>query len=131
MGRPKGSRNKPKDMNGGATGAALETPGPGHNGLSNDDLQALFWQHKRAYVDALARKKDVDAKFKNVCKTAKLGEGAVEDIKTAIDLETEEGEAKISDQLKRILRVSRWADDVVQNKKSSRRRHGLDWRGQT
>lgn len=111
MRQQKGSRNKTRDTNGSPAKAVPTSPGLGHNCLSDDDLQALFWQHKRAYVEALARKKDADAKFKNVCKTAKaeLGDGSVEDIKTAIELETEEGEARISDRLKRVLRVSRWA----------------------
>lgn len=111
MGRQKGNRNRTKNTTGIAADVDATAPGPGHNGLSDDDLQALFWQHKRAYGEALARKKEADAKFKNACKTAKaeLGDGAVDDIKTAIELETEEGEAKISDRLRRILRVSRWA----------------------
>lgn len=110
MGRPQGSKNKPKSTaNSGAT-AASETPGPGHNSLSDVDLQALFGQHKQAYEKALAKKKTADAEFKNACKRAKaeLGDEAVADIKTAIEIETEEGEAKVKARIELQLRVLRW-----------------------
>lgn len=94
-----------------------EAPGPGHNvgTLDDDQLQALTWQHKKAYQAALAVKKDGDAKFKNACKLAKaeLGDGAVDDIKTLIELETEEGETKISDRVQHMLRVARWAGSKI------------------
>jgi ribosome modulation factor len=89
-----------------------EDGGIGHNSgeLTDDQRQALFFQHKRHYENALADKKTTDADFKNVCKRAKaeLGPSAVAEIKDAILLDTEEGEAQIKADIERKLRVARW-----------------------
>ena len=87
------------------------TPPPAtHNGLSDDDLQVLTFQHKRAYEGALALKKKHDADFKNVCKKAKaeLGKNAVETIKIMIELETDEGELEIKGRIERAMQAARW-----------------------
>lgn len=78
--------------------------------LNDEQLQALFFQHKNLIGAALAVKKKSDADFKNACKKAKaeLGAGAVEDIKLAAELDTDEGAAKLRDRINRQLRVSRW-----------------------
>lgn len=92
------------------TGTGQPPPALGHNQMSDDDSAVLFFQHKKSYVAALAKKKETDAAFRNVAKLAKaeLGEGAVADIKTAIELESEEGEAKIKGVIEAQLRVARW-----------------------
>lgn len=104
MGRPKGSKNKPKIIH------TDPPPAPGHNALTDEQMQALFFQNKRSYEAALAVKKKADADLKNVCKRAKsdLGEGAVERIKYALELETEEGEAKLKARITRQIEVARW-----------------------
>lgn len=109
MGRTPGSRNKKPTLatqNGEAT-----KPAPlGHNQLSDDETAKLFFQHKRAYSAALDTKKVAAAKFLETCKLAKaeLGAGVVADIKTALELESEEGEAKIKAAIEAQLRVARW-----------------------
>lgn len=102
-GRPKGSKNKPK---------VIETsPGAGHNsGLTGDQLQALTLQHKAKYQKSLAAKKEADAAFRNICKQAKaeLGEDAIDDIKLAIELDSEEGQARLKADMERRARVAAW-----------------------
>lgn len=104
--------------NGGAeeNGADEEAEhGPGHNSaapreLTDDERASLTFTHKRAYTLALAVKKKADADLKNVCKLAKaeLGDDAVPDIKSIIELETEEGEAKLKAEVERRIKVARW-----------------------
>lgn len=112
MARPKGSKNKPKE-NGEAEGGGeqqQQTPGPGHNALTDDKLQALTFQHKRKFEAALASKKKADADFKNACKLAKAecGDDAVDLIKDLIALEDAEGEATLKTRIERQLRAARW-----------------------
>lgn len=114
-GRPPGSGNKKKGDKPEEVPSA-PTPAPGHNSgrtieaLSDDQQQALFLQHKKKYKDALGVKKEAAADFLNICKIAKadLGEHAVADIKEAILLETEEGEAQMKARIERHLRIARW-----------------------
>lgn len=101
-GRPPGSKNKPK---------VIEKPGPGHNSqLTDEQLQVLVFQHKKDYAAALAKKKEADAALKNVCKKAKadLGSGAMDDIKLAIELDSDEGQARLREKMEREARVARW-----------------------
>jgi len=104
MGRPKGSKNRPKIV------PSEAAPSAGHNQLSDEQVQALFFQHKKRYEAALAVKKKADADFKTSCKLAKseIGDDAVERIKYAIELETEEGEAKLKARMERQAEVARW-----------------------
>lgn len=78
--------------------------------LDDDARQVLFFQHKKAYEHALAAKKRTAAEFLNVTKLAKaeLGKMAVADIKTAILLDTDEGEATVKAEIESALRVARW-----------------------
>lgn len=82
----------------------------GKNELTDDERQALFFQHKKKYETALAKKKEADAAFKNACKLAKAecGADAVASIKDAILLDSEDGEKKIRADIERQLRVARW-----------------------
>jgi len=104
--RPRGSKNKPK------------TPPPegdatGHNangGLTDSQRQALFFQHLRKYKAALAAKKQTDAAFRNCCKLAKaeLGDHAIDEVKDAILLEEDGGEAELQARIERQIRIARW-----------------------
>jgi hypothetical protein len=91
-------------------GKVTPPPALGHNQLSDADKQALFFSWKKQYVAALAKKKAADAELKNVAKKAKaeLGDDAVDSIKDAIALESEDGEAIIKAAIERQLRVARW-----------------------
>ena len=111
MGRPKGSKNKSNgagDSSGADNPLAVAVDNSAE--LDDDQRQALFWQHKRRYEAALAAKKKADADLKNVAKAAKseLGDTAVADIKLAIELETEEGEARFEARREAENRVARW-----------------------
>ena len=99
----KGNRSK-KDG-----GAAQSVPGD--KNISDDDLQALAFQHKASYEAALATKKKADADFKNVCKRAKaeMGKDAVDQIKTMIECDTPEGEARIKARVLNTVAAARWA----------------------
>lgn len=109
MGRPSGSRNKPKDD-------AAPTHGVGHNAqssdLTDDERRALTFQHKRHYEEALATKKAADAALKNVCKKAKAecGDHAVADIKDLIVMDEPAGELALRAEVERKLRVARWSN---------------------
>lgn len=87
--------------------------------MDDDDLQVLFFQHKNSYVAALAKKKKADADFKNACKLAKSElkssgmADAVDRIKLAILLETDEGDASLKERLENELRVARWMGTSV------------------
>lgn len=87
-----------------------ETPGIGHNGLTDDQRAALTFDHKKKYEAALAAKRLADAALKQVCKVAKgdLGADAVADIKLMVELATDEGEAKLKADMERRLKVARW-----------------------
>lgn len=87
-----------------------ETPAPTVERLNDDQVAALTFQHRDKYKIALAAKKKADADLKNACKIAKaeLGDGAIDDIKNLIALESDDGEKKLSDRVNAILRVARW-----------------------
>lgn len=90
---------------------AAETPPPaGHNGLTDREEQALFFHHKRRYQNALAVFKKAQADLRNVGKVAKgeLGDHALDDIKTSIDMDAEGGEAVVMAEITRKLRLMRW-----------------------
>jgi hypothetical protein len=78
--------------------------------ISDDQLQALFFQSKRDYEKNLATKKKADADFKNCCKRikAELGKRGVAEIKLAVLLDTESGEADAKADIESMLRVMRW-----------------------
>lgn len=82
-----------------------------NSALTDDEMRALLFIHKREYEDALAAKKEADAHFKNICKAAKAecGKNAVADIKGLIALESPEGEAALREEIERQLRIARWA----------------------
>jgi hypothetical protein len=79
-------------------------------GLDDEQQQALFFQHRQKVEVTLAAKKKADAEFKNACKAAKadLGDGAVDDIKLSIDLDTEAGQARAKGKIESMHRVARW-----------------------
>lgn len=93
-------------------GEQQQAPGVGHNleAMTDDQIAALTFQHKRKYHEALGAKKLADAAFKNVCKIAKaeLGDDAVSNIKDMIALETEEGEILHKTEMARKAKVARW-----------------------
>lgn len=108
MGRPPGSRNKAKAPSAKAPSADGEVSISHNEPLTDEQLQALFEQHKKHYEAALADKKKADADFKNVCKRAK-GEGvSIADIRLAIDLEGEGGVEKLREKIAAQHRVARW-----------------------
>lgn len=102
-------RGKKADANG-APAPKGAAPATGSNELTDDQRQALFFNHKRAYEASLAKKKEADAAFKNVCKLAKaeLGDDAVKSIKDAILLDSPEGEAQLQAEIVRVMRIARW-----------------------
>ncbi len=83
--------------------------------LNDEQQQALFFDHKKAYEKALAVKKEADAKLKNACKLAKseLGDQAVAMIKATIEFETDEGEAAVRAKLEATLRAARWMGAAI------------------
>lgn len=101
-GRKKAAETLPEDQ--------TPPPGPGHNGLTDREEQALFFHHKRRVNNMLALKKKADADFRNACKMAKaeLGESAADDIKISTAMDDEGGEAVVMAEITRKLRIMRW-----------------------
>src|SRR6266404_5655377 len=97
-------RGRPKKTHG--DGEASQTI----ENISEDQLQALFFQSKRDYEKNLATKKKADADFKNCCKRikAELGKRGVTEIKLAVTLADENGEAEAKADIESTLRVMRW-----------------------
>jgi hypothetical protein len=78
--------------------------------ISDDQLQALFFQSKRDFEKSLGVKKKADADFRNCCKRikAELGKRGVDEIKLAVLLGDETGEADAKADIESTLRVMRW-----------------------
>lgn len=109
MGRPKGSKNKPKN--------GSESPGEGHNSkpqLSDAERQALHFVHVRDYQVALAAKKKADAGLKNEAKRIKAEGGSVRAVKLTIELQTPEGEAAFRARLAEEQEIASWNGVGVQ-----------------
>lgn len=87
-------------------------PGSGHNGpepLTDEEQRALAYHHKRSYQATLAKKKEADAAFKNAAKLAKSEGVSVDTIKLLIDLDSEEGQAKVEAEIQERYKAARWA----------------------
>lgn len=78
--------------------------------ISDDQLESLFFQSKTDYEKMLDLKKTADANFKNCCKRikAELGKRGVAEIKLAIQLGTDEGEANAKADIESSIRIMRW-----------------------
>lgn len=121
MSRPKGSLNKKtrdKIANGADSAPAADsrnvpTGKPPQAPLTEDQQQALFFNHTQTYKTFLERKKKADAEFKNACKLIKSEGTSVEDIKTGIQLESEGGNERLQAEIERKLRVARWQGAAV------------------
>lgn len=109
MGRPAGSKNKPKTN--GDAGAKSEPAKPGHNSaaheLTDDERRALMLHHKRMYLaaDALVEKAKADRKAVTDLAASDLGKGAVGEIKEMIELDDEK---KLKARVERTFRLARW-----------------------
>jgi predicted Holliday junction resolvase-like endonuclease len=110
-GKKRGRPRKQRDLE----EAIEETAQSGHNKLTDDQLQALLFQHVKSYEKTLAAKKEADAKFKNACKTARaeLGKDGVDQIKQVILLQQPEGEAALRAMIERQLRVARYVGSPI------------------
>jgi hypothetical protein len=96
-------RGRPRKTDGEASPQTIEN-------ISEDQLQALFFQSKRDYEKNLETKKKADADFKNCCRRikAELGKRGVAEIKLAVTLGDENGEADAKADIESTLRVMRW-----------------------
>ena len=104
-GRPKGSRNKPRD---GATPHVTAHDNVARTPLTDDQLHALTDSWAGHYVTALEAKKTADAELKNVCKKAKSEGVLLADLKAYLAAGTEKGQADLKADVDRIARVARW-----------------------
>ena len=112
MGRPKGSKNRPKSETESSPQPRPATTdhakAASKTDLTDDQLHSLTAHHSQHYAKALAAKKLADAAFKNVCKLAKAEGVSVDDIKTYIDLDSEEGQARLRAKVEAAARIARW-----------------------
>lgn len=100
MARKKSSPSKP----------SKSAPAQSVGDLDDDQVYSLTEQHRQKYERLLKAKKDADNALKNHCKIVKadLGAKGIEQIKSLIESETEEGEAAIKARIERDMQVLRW-----------------------
>ena len=112
MGRPKGSKNKPKAVpaSNGAVTTEHNDVRPGE--LTEDQKQALFFQHKKQYEKALEAKKTADAALKNICKLIKAEGSRLEEIKLAA-MDADAFEAYARDKAESLIRVARYVGSPI------------------
>jgi demethoxyubiquinone hydroxylase (CLK1/Coq7/Cat5 family) len=125
MGRPLGSRNKPKAADAESfdaqraiakkprarreRGPRVETTEHKNSApLTDEQAHAILDQSARSYARALAQKKEQDAKFKNACKMIKADGVKLTDVKMYLDAESEEGQARIRQRVEEAARIARW-----------------------
>lgn len=113
-GRPRGSKNKTKDATSSAKKPDLKVVdglGAVSIGDNSDQQRALTMHHKANYIAALAKKKEADAAFKNVCKAAKadLGDTGVKDIKLLIEIDNAGDNSVVKQTIERLMRCAAWA----------------------
>lgn len=111
MGRPKGSKNKEKVPT--ATGTVetnhnINRPGE----LTDDQKQALFWQHKKLYEKALAAKKLADAELKNAAKLIKAEGSVLDEIKMAA-MDPAAFEVHAKSKAESLIRVARYIGSPI------------------
>ena len=107
MARPKGSKNKAKDVPAAEGGVTTEHNSIRPAELTDDQRAALFFQHSRQYDHALEAKKAADAALKHVCKLIKAEGSSLAEIKLAT-LEPGVFDARVRAEVERAQRLSRW-----------------------
>ena len=116
MGRPKGSKNRPKVQPGESAAAAINGNGaePGHNApmadITEDQRQALALQHKKRRIALVEAKDRAVAALRNQKKMekAELGQDGPALIDDMTALDTEEGEARVKADIERKMRAARY-----------------------
>jgi len=85
--------------------------------LSDEDLQALAFKHHNNLNGAEGAVKAAQKRVKEIKALAKaeMGADAIEVLKDLTELETEDGEKKLTQAVKRILRSARWAGSTLGN----------------
>jgi len=115
MGRPKGSRNKSSKTVPSSEGPVTTK----HNeaaakaDLTEDQQRALLATAARDYEAALHVKNDASAAFIKVCKRIKGDGVSIDDVKTALKLQTPEGEAALKAAIAAQIRVARWYNSPI------------------
>jgi len=108
-------RGRPSKTAKAESGSAPSGATPGHNSaLSDDERQALHWEHVRDYEVVLAAKKKADADIKNVGKRIKAEGDSVAKVQITIALRTPEGEAAFKARIQEEMEVAAWNGVGVQ-----------------
>lgn len=83
----------------------VDAPGIGHNGgeLSEDQKIARFFAYKKRWEAAKLTLKNLEEEIKT-----KIGKQGVRDIRTAVKLDTPEGEEALKEKIEAEMRVARW-----------------------
>lgn len=104
-GRPAGSKKKPAPTSDGE-----ERPNGGPPELTDDQRQALFFQHLKRVRTLKEKMASVNGELRAAYKVAKseLGSDAKAQIADALLLETDEGQAKMEAAIARQARIARW-----------------------
>lgn len=114
MSRPTGSKNKPKEAprSDGIT-TTKHNEAAERADLTEDQQRANLALAVTAYQASLKNKNDYVAEHLKVCKRIK-GDGVdLADVKTAIALQTPEGEAKLKARMAAEARVARWYGSAI------------------
>lgn len=105
-GRPAGATNKKKAP----TSDGEERPNGGPPELTDDQRQALFFQHLKRVRTLKEKMASVNGELRAAYKVAKseLGSDAKAQLADALLLETDEGQAKMEAAIARQARIARW-----------------------
>ena len=112
MGRPKGSKNKPNDVPASNGSVTADHNVVRASELTDDQRQALFFQHKKQYEKALEAKKRADADLKNACKLIKEEGSSLDEIKLAL-MDPAAFEKYARDRAESLIRVAQWLGSPV------------------
>lgn len=112
MGRPKGSKNKPNDVPASNGSVTADHNVVRASELTDDQRQALFFQHKKQYEKALEAKKRADADLKNACKLIKEEGSSLDEIKLAM-MDPAAFEKHVRDKHESLIRVALYVGSPV------------------
>lgn len=91
-----------------SNGNGMHKPKPTAEQLGEQDLQRLFFQHKRKLKPLLLAEATAKAAVTKAYEIAKKEGITKKELQLAIAMETDEGEEKIGAEVARTLRVARW-----------------------
>lgn len=115
MSRPVGSKNRPKDAptSDSRPATTRHNEAAARADLTEDQQRANLALAVTAYQASLKNKNDYTAEHLKVCKRIKADGVSLDDVKTAVKLQTPEGEAALKARMEAEARVARWMGSAI------------------